>query len=334
MYCVLNELGQVVMWRFTENEKSESVKPYIKDLSERLGESVQIFVTDNCRRDRAWLKEAFGDHVEVYQDTFHLIQRIGREVNKKLPNGWCTASRLRGLLKGPTTRAELVRHLSAWMREHKSVLTAMVRKAVKAAKRHIWRGCLDILGPGTQNNEGRHRWMRKSLRRGRQGIAAAHALFSIYFHEGNFFLGEKHGQNLLHCTHAHARNAGWTTPPNVPHFGASKLCSKNRGQEHIASNEPAVGKNEEAQVLNPEQMAEAEKRWVAQGIVDAGFVDESASMAAERDDASSAPSIPCNDDWAAPTLDPALPHLTAARRIIVPPTVSVFPTPWRMPCGL
>ena len=161
--------------------------------------------------------------------------------------------------------------------------------------------------------------MRKSLWRGRQGIAAAHALFSIYFHEVNFRLGEKHGQNLLHRTHAHARNAGWTPPPNVPHFGASKLCSKNRGPEPIASNEPAVGKNEEAQILNPDEVAAAEERWVAEGIVDAGLVDDSASMAAERDDASSAHSISSHDDWAAPTLDPALPHLTAARRIIVPP---------------
>ena len=139
------------------------------------------------------LKDSFGDHVEVYQDTFHLVQCIGRAVNKKLPNGWCAACRLRGLLKGPATRSELVQRLSAWMREHKSVVTAKVRNAVKASKRHIWRDCLDFLGRDTQNIEGRHRWMRKSLWRGRQGIAAAHALFSIYLHEVNFCLGEKQG---------------------------------------------------------------------------------------------------------------------------------------------
>ena len=124
---------------------------------------------------------------------------------------------------------------------------------------------------------------------------------------------------MLHRTPSHARNAGWTPPPNVPHFGASTLCSKNRGQEHVASNEPAIGKNEEAQILNPEEVAEAEERWVAEGIVDAGLVDDSASMAAERDDASSAPSMSSNHDWAAPNFDPTLPHLTAARRIIVRP---------------
>ena len=97
------------------------------------------------------------------------------------------------------------------------------------------------------------------------------------------------------------------------------MCSKNRGQEHIASNEPAVGENEEAQILNPDEVAAAEERWVAEGIVDAGLVDDSASMAAERDDASSAHSISSHDDLASPTLDPTLPHLTAALRIIVTP---------------
>ena len=41
VYSVLNEPGQVVTWCFAENEKSDSVKPYSKDLSEWLGESVR-----------------------------------------------------------------------------------------------------------------------------------------------------------------------------------------------------------------------------------------------------------------------------------------------------
>ena len=46
-------------WCFTENKKFDSVKPYIKDLSERLGQSVRKSVTDNCCKDRTCLREAF-----------------------------------------------------------------------------------------------------------------------------------------------------------------------------------------------------------------------------------------------------------------------------------
>ena len=205
--------------------------------------------------------------------------------------------------------------------------------AVKAAKRDIWHGCLDFLGPGTRNNEGRHTDGCGSPYSG-DGKALRLHMPCIAFTSRRLISGEKHGQNLLHRTPAHAQNAGWSPPPNVPHFGASKLCCKIRGQEHIASSEPAIGKNEDAQILNPEEVAQVEERWVAEGIVDPGLVNDAAFVAAERDDASSAASLSSSeDDRDASSIDLALPDLTSARRIIDPPNGLVFITPWRMPCG-
>ena len=76
----------MLTWCFTEIEKLDSVKPYIKDFSKQLGEFVPVHVTNNCCIDPAPLKKAFGDHEEVCQDSFHLIQRMGHAVNKTLPN--------------------------------------------------------------------------------------------------------------------------------------------------------------------------------------------------------------------------------------------------------
>ena len=92
-----------MVWNSNRPEKCDSVKPSIADLGHRLGESIRIFMTDHCYKDRAWLKQAFGDHVEVFQDTFHLIQRIIHAVNKSLPMGLRIVGKLRGLLKGMAT---------------------------------------------------------------------------------------------------------------------------------------------------------------------------------------------------------------------------------------
>ena len=78
MYYVLNELGQVVPWCFMENEKSDSVKPYITDLSKRLGKFVcfldqQLLQGPRMAERGVW--EPCGSHA-MCQDTFHLIQRI------------------------------------------------------------------------------------------------------------------------------------------------------------------------------------------------------------------------------------------------------------------
>ena len=119
-------------------------------------------------------------------------------------------------------RRGVVLCLSAWMRVQISLVTAKVRKAVKDAKHHIWRGCLNISGRGTQNNEELHRLLGKSLSRGRQGVAPVHALFNINFHKFHLRLWEKDGQHMLHRTLDHA-HAGWTPPKNGTHFEASTL---------------------------------------------------------------------------------------------------------------
>ena len=62
--------------------------------------------------------------------------------------------------------------------------------------------------------------MRKALWRGRQGIAVAHMLFTLYFHARNYMIGENVGQGPLYRTPEHADAAGFQVPSEFPNFGA------------------------------------------------------------------------------------------------------------------
>ena len=148
-----------------------------------MGEVV-IFVTDDCCKDRAWIQSIFGPNCKVYQDTLHFVQWLARSVNKRHHFGWSAIGKLQTILQGPATRDELKDCLDNWMKvfAETGVIALFAKRAVAAAKRHIVKGCLDCLGTGTQPNEGLHPWMRKALWRGRQGIAVAHVLFTLYFH--------------------------------------------------------------------------------------------------------------------------------------------------------
>ena len=228
LYIALNELGQVMTWCLCRDQKHETATPYLKDLAQRAGEVI-IFVTDDCCKDRGWIQSIFGPNCKVYQDTFHLVQRLARSVNKRHQFGWSAIGKLQNILQGPATRDELEERLDNWMKtfEETGVITLLVKRAVAAAKRHIRKGCLDYLGTGTQPNEGLHRWMRKALWRGRQGIAVAHMLFTLYFHARNYKIGENVGQGLLYRTPEHAAAAGFQVPSECPNFGAWKHCACN-----------------------------------------------------------------------------------------------------------
>ena len=168
LYIALNELGQVMTWCLCRDQKHETATPYLKDLAQRAGEVV-IFVTDDCCKDRGWFQSIFGPNCKVYQDTFHLVQRLARSVNKRHQFGWSAIGKLQNILQGPATRDELEERLDNWMKtfEETGVITLLVKRAVAAAKRHIRKGCLDYLGTGTQPNEGcdgRERWFEPCRR--------------------------------------------------------------------------------------------------------------------------------------------------------------------------
>ena len=206
----------------------------------------------------------------------------------------------KGILQGPATRDELEERLDNWMKtfEETGVITLLVKRAVAAAKSNIRKGCLDYLGTGTQPNEGLHRWMHKALWRGRQRIAVAHMLFTLYFHARNYKIGENVGQGLLYRTPEHAAAAGFQVPSECPNFGAWKHCACNNDNKDengivaVAPNEVVehiefdfglenAENNEDVDVTNEEDDIEGTmqelNRWLqeAESIEDVDvYVDE------------------------------------------------------------
>ena len=208
-YIALNELGQVMTWCLCRDQKHDTATPYLKDLAQRVGEVV-IFITNNCCKDPACIQSIFGPNCKVSQDTFHLVQRLARSVNKRHQFGWFALGKLQNILQGPATCNEFEDPLDNWQRtfEETGVISISVKRAVAAAKRHIRKGCLDYLGTATEPNERLHGWMRKAPWRGRHGIAVAHMLFTLYFHAKNHKISENVGQALLYRIPEHAA-AAW-----------------------------------------------------------------------------------------------------------------------------
>ena len=87
LHIALNELGQLMTWCLCRYQEHETATPYLKDLVER-EEEVVIFVTEDCCKDRAWIQSIFCPNCKVYQDTFHLVQRLAPSVNKRHQFGW------------------------------------------------------------------------------------------------------------------------------------------------------------------------------------------------------------------------------------------------------
>ena len=46
---------------------------------------IRVIYSDNCCHERNMLHEIFGDHVKVFLDLFHAIQRITKSVGKRFP---------------------------------------------------------------------------------------------------------------------------------------------------------------------------------------------------------------------------------------------------------
>jgi hypothetical protein len=86
VFCILNEIGQVMQWQFTSSDGFSEVRAMFESLRERFSKSgcqlSGIFV-DNCCKWRESLNYIFKD-VPVKLDLFHAVQRVVREVPKRI----------------------------------------------------------------------------------------------------------------------------------------------------------------------------------------------------------------------------------------------------------
>lgn len=84
LFIVLNELGQVVMWQFTNSTSFDEVTPMLTYLKTRIQQPISIYV-DNCCQQRSKLLQIFGPNIQVYLDIFHAVQRVTKVIPKRHP---------------------------------------------------------------------------------------------------------------------------------------------------------------------------------------------------------------------------------------------------------
>ena len=78
LFCVLNEVGQVLTWKLTRRLSFDHVEQQLMLLNERFnreGRIVEEFYVDICCSWRKKLQKIFGPELKVYLDLFHAVQR-------------------------------------------------------------------------------------------------------------------------------------------------------------------------------------------------------------------------------------------------------------------
>ena len=180
LFCVLNNIGQVVTWKMTRNLAMDDVYDILQALQERLlsqGVTLQVFYVDNCCGLRQKLQGIFGLQLMVFLDVFHAVQRITRKVPKRHPYNHDCLQSIRMVFRSPTDqgsqrtqptpaadvlRAQLLDFKSKWESvsyEGKPVLPPAAVREVLSLLTHIQKGCLSGIRPGcgTTRNERLHR---------------------------------------------------------------------------------------------------------------------------------------------------------------------------------
>ena len=83
VFCVLNECGQILHWRFTRGESFEEVNDVFLNLKIRFdlkGVRIQGIIIDNCCKWKGMFSTIFPD-VPVKLDLFHAVQRFTKALS-------------------------------------------------------------------------------------------------------------------------------------------------------------------------------------------------------------------------------------------------------------
>ena len=217
LFCVLNEKGQVIKWRFTKSTKAEETEILFRELSCRLRaqrKQIQAIYVDNCCQIRKKLRAFFNDqHLQVKLDLFHAINRFLVTIPKRWSWRKAIARQYRNVFRaagdyGKTRKREtpssetLLQNIKIFERKWKGmrsgrklVLNKKSLRAIENIKIHIKEGCLSDIptGCGTNKNERLHRKLRKIAGRSKLGVKLAYALFTRAFHLINTEIDEKQG---------------------------------------------------------------------------------------------------------------------------------------------
>ena len=81
----MNNLGQIVTWKFTSNLMFSSVEGLLVALCDRLdkqGVIVKEFYVDNCCSWKLKLQNVFVPDLRVIHNIFHAVKQIGDKIPK------------------------------------------------------------------------------------------------------------------------------------------------------------------------------------------------------------------------------------------------------------
>lgn len=206
LFCVLNEYGQIIKWRFTRSTESDETKALFQELSCRLKaqkKHIAAMYVDNCCQIRKKMRAFFDDNkLEVKLDLFHAIHRFLATIPKRLHARKMIAREYRNVFRaigdyGKSRKRNtpspdvMIRNLERFERKWKGfrcnkrlVLNKKSKRALQNIKIHIKKGCLSDIPPGcgTNRNERLHRKLRKIAGRNKLEVRLAFALFTRAFH--------------------------------------------------------------------------------------------------------------------------------------------------------
>ena len=78
----------MLTWKLTKSllfASMEDILCALRDRFKRQGKNLEEFFIDNCCTLRSKLKSVFGEHLRVYLDLFHALQRVSAKIPKKHP---------------------------------------------------------------------------------------------------------------------------------------------------------------------------------------------------------------------------------------------------------
>ena len=215
LFCVLNEIGQVVSWRLTKGTSFDKVRSCLTDIKYRLHKrkrNINQFYIDNCCTWQKKLRDVFGEHLQIKLDLFHAVKRVTQKIPKR-SNGdnvlkllrQRMISDLRHIFRRPSDIGKerihetptpncLVENLDNFLRKWGTqkhgqfpILPKGAIEELSKLRAHMEKGCLSGIPPsgGTNRNEALHKTLRKIISRQRIGIQLALALLGITFYFWN-----------------------------------------------------------------------------------------------------------------------------------------------------
>ena len=252
VFCILNEMGQVVQWQFTTSEGFDELRPMFENLRKRFdnsGTKLSAIFIDNCCKWRDSLASIFPG-IPVKLDLFHAVQRVVREVpkrstfSKEFSNEFGLVFRqnddhgVRRTKPTPTSNVilkNIEQLICKWNNvkhdDGTAVLSKTVLSEIDNLRRHITKGCLsDIeVGCGTSRDERLHREMNKILSTKAVGAELAYVRLTELFMVEN---KKRSGETL------------WSTVPELKVIFAEEMV-RGRDVQTTISGDHGNGQSEE-----------------------------------------------------------------------------------------